>query len=162
MTKVAIREISDENDLSLGQVKRLFELMYDEMSSQGLIIPLAKDGAEIWIESVKKMINRLGVLFIAVQDEKVIAFANGIIRYAPDYLGSLKIGSITHVYVSPENRNTKIGYELVEKLENWFLNKKVSSVELQVIFNNLKGIGFWKHCGFKEELIQFRKKINNV
>lgn len=161
MTAVIIREIIDENDPALVQVKRLFELIYAEMSSQGLIVPLAENGASIWMDSVKKMINRLGILIVAEKDEKVIAFANGIIRFTPDYLGSKKTGSITHIYVCEESRKEKIGNKLVKGLEHCFSDKNVHSVELQVLCNNKIGIDFWKQTGYGQELVQFRKILSN-
>ncbi len=157
MREITLKEITDAQDPLLLQVEKLFELLYEQMSGQGLILPLAEKGAELWIGTVKKMINRMGVLIVALNEERVVGFANGTIRFTPDYLGSLKIGSITHIFVLEELRKSGTGYKLVDVLEKWFKSKEVHSIELQVISNNLNGIDFWKGCNYQEELIQFRK-----
>jgi len=42
-------------------------------------------------------------------------------------------------------------------LEDWFVTKKVHSIELQVITGNPLAKEFWKKLGYLEELQQYRK-----
>ncbi|HET6243535.1 MAG: GNAT family N-acetyltransferase [Bacteroidetes bacterium] len=158
---MSIKIIDDSNDPLLIQVKHLFQQMYDQLNDQmpekQLKIPLVDNGAELWLEGVKKMLGRLGRIVVAIKDDKVIAFANGVIYFTPDYLGDLKVGSIANVFVLPQARELGLGLRLVTELEQWFKSKNVHSVNLQVIFENNQASDFWKHCKYLEEIIQFRK-----
>ena len=157
MTEIEYRRIEEPEDRVLEQVKQLFNDMYSQMHDHGLMLDLDPDGADKWIISLKRTLGRFAVLQIACQGEEVIGFAHGSLSLAPDYLGSKKIGVVTHIYVKPDYRSRKVATGLLDGLENWFKNQKVHSVELQVLSQNLEAMNFWRKMGYKSELFQFRK-----
>lgn len=163
MNNISIKLIEDVNDPLLIQVEQLFQQMYEQIAQhlpdQALKIPLIRGGAELWLEGVKKMINRLGIVIVATRDNVVIGFINGIIHFTPDYLGDLKVGSIANIFVVSGTRRAGVGFYLVQELEQWFKSKNVHSISLQAIYENTPGIGFWQRCGYIEEVLQFRKIV---
>lgn len=140
----------------LEQVRPLFSAMYREMKRQGLLLPLADDGADRWLNSIMPTLGRFGIVMAAAENGRLAGFAHGSIKFLPDYLGSHKTGVITHIYVQEASRDQHIGLKLVSMLEEWFREKQVYSVELQVIAGNDARL-FWEKAGFRLELHQYRK-----
>lgn len=135
----------------------LLAAMYDRMNEMGLMIPLAEGGLDMWLRSAKNTAGKFGIVIIAKRDEMPVGFAHGLLKFMPDYLGNHAVGMVTHVFVTDLARHEGIGKELARRLEEWFRQKNVHSIELQVIPGNKEGMGFWESLGYKEELIQYRK-----
>jgi GNAT superfamily N-acetyltransferase len=157
MTEIKYRHIEDPEDMALDQVRQLFSEMYSHMREHGLMLELDAGGAEKWIASLKRTLKRFAVLQVAGNGEEIIGFAHGSLSLTPDYLGSKKIGVVTHIYVIPEYRSKKVATRLLDGLEDWFRGQKVHSIELQVLTQNLEALNFWRKMGYKSELFQFRK-----
>ena len=119
-------------------------------------IKLIDNGELLWIEQVEKSIGKNVVLITAEKNNEIHGFAHGQLKLGPDYFGNPLIGHIAHIYVSKETRQAGIGREIYEKLHSWFLEKKVSSIELQVVSENEGALKFWNKMGFKKEILQLR------
>jgi ribosomal protein S18 acetylase RimI-like enzyme len=154
---IIIREIPHGDDPAMIKVEQLFFDMYAFMNDHGLRLGLTEKGEQKWLDGIRKGMGRFGVLLVAEQEGKVLAFAHGSVRLTPDYLGNRKVGVITHVYVDGEFRGGGIGENMVKGLEDWFREKEVHSVELQVLSGNKSGIAFWEKLGYPLELKQYRK-----
>jgi ribosomal protein S18 acetylase RimI-like enzyme len=140
------------------QVEVLFQQMYNYMYNHHLLLPLSENGAELWTKQIQKSVGRLQALVIAQDANSIIGFGVGAIRLTPDYLGNKKIGFITHIFITPEKRIHGIGKKIVNKLEEWFLENTVDSIELEVLMGNDSGIEFWKKLGYQGNLIKMRRK----
>ena len=159
MDELKFSVITDEDQDNWIQVESLFRNMYSYMLELGLMLSLESNGAAKWLTSARNTAGKFGRVVIAKDSEKVIAFAHGMIKFLPDYLGGRPVGIITHIFVDKVYRDKKVGAELVNMLEQWFHLKRVHSVELQVISGNAEAMEFWKNLGFSEELRQFRKVL---
>ena len=159
---IVIKEITDKNDPALNRVLDLFSDMYSFMEDTGLRLSLAEDGAFAWLKGLVSGLGRFSTLCIAGLDDEIIGFAHGSIRLTPDYLGSRKVGVITHIFVVEQYRGDGVGENLVKALEKWFKGKDVHSVELQVLVGNKKGIAFWEKLGYPVELYQHRKAGDKI
>jgi len=160
MQGVELREIN-KGDALLDQVEFLFRQLYAHLADAGMQMPMVEGGEKLWRQSSEKLLGgRFGILVAAVQNDKAVGFAHGVLRYAPDYLGGLKVGFITNIFVDPAYRSFGAGKKMVEYLENWFRTKGTHSCELQVLTGNAQGIEFWTRCGFSRELLQMRKKMS--
>jgi GNAT superfamily N-acetyltransferase len=142
------------------EVYSLYIRMYQAMDQMGLMMPLVDGGAEKWLKTVKNTSGKFGIVFLAISENEPVGFAQGMIRFLPDYLGGQPVGLIGHIFVDEKCRRDGIGRELVKKLENWLNMKRVHSIELQVIGGNPGAAEFWKSIGYELELLQFRKIIN--
>jgi ribosomal protein S18 acetylase RimI-like enzyme len=138
-------------------VAGLFDGMYSDMDKMGLMIPLSPGGAEKWLNTAKNTAGRFGIVVLVKDGDRAIGFAQGMLKFLPDYLGGLAVGSVTHVYVDNGARRSGIGETLIGMLEEWFREKKVQSIELQVIAGNAAAKEFWKKLGYLHELEQYRK-----
>ena len=138
----------------------LFLRMYSGMDELGLKLPLGSGGGKKWLKMAQNTSGKFGIVILVKDYGKAVGFAHGMIRFLPDYLGGFAVGLITHVYVDDDTRRSGIGKALVNQLEDWFLTKKVHSIELQVITVNPVAKEFWKQLGYNEELIQYRKTID--
>ncbi len=161
MNGVIIKSLTEKDTGLISQVKKLFVEMYDYYSQKGLTISLIKNGEELWMNSILPTLNRMNVLFVAVEEEEVVGFIYGYFSFTKDYMGSLKTGVIAETYVKQEIRKKGIGNFLVQAIENWFISKEVHSIELQVIFKNENAISFWEKHGYNKESFQFRKDCLN-
>lgn len=160
MGDIVITEVNKDG-IYLDQIESMFARLYSCMSDTGLLMPLVPGGEKLWRKSVEKLIGgRFGMLLAAITGEKAVGFAHGAIRFSSDYMGSVKVGYITQIFVSPEYRSKNIGKMLVRTLEEWFKDKGVHSYELQVLCGNDNGVGFWESLGYKKELLQMRKMID--
>lgn len=155
-----IKEITEKQDAAFDVIKELFEEMYAYMCEHGLKLELAEDGAQKWIKSVQTGLGRFGTLYVCEVNGAVKGFAHGSIRLSPDYLGSQKLGVVTHIHVSVEYRGSGAGSALLKSLERWFRKNNVASIELQVLVANEAGVAFWEKQGYSRELLQYRKMQN--
>jgi ribosomal protein S18 acetylase RimI-like enzyme len=159
-SNIQIKVIKPGDRDHLSEVEKLLKKMYSEMSSNGLMLQLTEGGAGLWVNSIEKTLGRLSWLLISREGEQVTGFAHGALRFLPDYLGGHLTGNITHIYVIPEARGTGTAKKLLQELEDWFIEKRVHSVDLQVIPENEAARRFWAGAGYPIELIQHRKIIS--
>ncbi len=157
MDKIQIISINNPENPYLKQVQFLFTEMYEYMDERGLMLPLAENGAELWMDTVRNTLGKFGLLCVAVDKETVQGFAHGALKFGPDYLGNPKIGVVTHIFVRDSLRQAGIGAEMLRNLEKWFAEKNVHSIELQVVSGNDYAMEFWEKMGYEKELFQYRK-----
>lgn len=159
MDNPSFTHIQHPDDPAWEQVEGLLQAMYVSLETQGWKFPLTVEGARLWLKTVRNTAGKFGVMVVAKDNGRVVGFAHGMVKFLPDYLGGNPIGFVTHIFVEEDYRVTGTGKQLVEMLEEWFCQKKVHSVELQVITGNAGGIEFWTKLGYREELRQYRKKL---
>jgi len=157
MNDIEIIALTDKNDPRFEEVIVLFRQMYKFMDQHGLLMPLADDGENKWIRAVKNTLDKFCTLIIVVHDDKVVGFAHGALRFSPDYLGTLKTGIVTHIFIAPEFRSQDLGSQMLKRLQDWFQQKEAHSIELQVVADNKEAMRFWEKAGYKLELKQYRK-----
>ena len=157
MDDVLFLNLTEESPDDWTQVEGLFREMYALMLELGMMLPLESGGSAKWLTTARNTAGKFGKVVVAKKNEKVIGFAHGMIKFLPDYLGGQPVGIVTHIFVEKDFRDKDVGAGLVSVLEEWFRQKRVHSVELQVISGNPDAMAFWKNLGFREELRQFRK-----
>lgn len=149
----------NESTLVQQRVTELFTQMYTFMSEKGLCDELADNGAKIWLKSMMPMLGKTTIIFLALQDDQPIGFCAGNIRISPAFLGSVKTGHLSHLYLVNSCRRIGYGIELYRMIEEWFCEKKVQSVELDVLSNNFEAIHFWEKAGYRKIYLRMRKQI---
>jgi GNAT superfamily N-acetyltransferase len=160
MNNLSFINLNEHDQEEWEQVESLFRKMYQLMHEMGMMLPLESGGAAKWLSTARNTAGKFGKIVIAKDSGKVIAFAHGMVKFMPDYLGGQAVGLITHIFVDENFRDRQVGARLVAMLEDWFRLKRVHSVELQVISGNPEAMAFWKNLGFAEELRQFRKVMD--
>lgn len=155
-----IRSLTSNEDEEIYQrTAFLFSRMYEFMNDLGLVQQLVPTGEEIWMNTIKKSLGKLNNIVVAIEDDVIIGFAAGNIRLLPNYLGSKKVGYISHVFVDPEFRKKMVGIELVKELESWFNEKNVAQIELEVLSKNKNALDFWERSGYVIDNFRMLKKL---
>lgn len=157
MSDVEIIAFNPQDQSHVDAVKILFRQYYSYFHTLGIKLRLAEDGEERWMAATLQSVNRMSVLPLALAGGQIVGFAQGALKLLPDYLGAHKAGVVQHVYVQEEYQRKGVAKALVSALEQWFSEKQVQSVELQVIAHNDKALQFWQKMGYEPELQQFRK-----
>lgn len=148
----------DSNNPDFESVSDMLKDLFAYLSTSELLIPLAEKGESTWSKSIEKVIDgKFGILFIAYDNSQPIGFVHAMIRFTPPYLGNLKVGYISQLYVKQAYRNNSIGTLLMKAAEDWFDSKCVHSYELSVHSFNKQSIEYYHHLGYQDELIQMRK-----
>ncbi|MFN5182251.1 MAG: GNAT family N-acetyltransferase [Bacteroidota bacterium] len=151
--------IADNSYKAIDQLSEMFLEYYSELSESECLLPLASKGNELWLDALKRSVGKTSILIIAEFSGKPIGFAHGQLKISPDYLGNLRIGTVAHFYIKKPNRGGDTATLMFTEMINWFKEKNVHSIELQVLKNNYTAEKFWKKMGFEEELNQMRLKF---
>jgi ribosomal protein S18 acetylase RimI-like enzyme len=161
--EIKIRSLSSsEDDALYDRVAYLFSEMYKYMNTKGLVYKLTNNGEFLWINTIKKSLGKLNMITVATHEEAIVGFAAGNIRLLPNYLGNKKVGYISHVFVIDSYKKKNIGRKLVSELENWFADKSVNTIELEVLVNNNSALQFWESLGYKSDNLRMVKENEKI
>jgi ribosomal protein S18 acetylase RimI-like enzyme len=161
--EIKIRSLSSsEDDALYDRVAYLFSEMYKYMNTKGLVYKLTNNGEFLWINTIKKSLGKLNMITVATHEEAIVGFAAGNIRLLPNYLGNIKVGYISHVFVIDSYKKKNIGRKLVSELENWFADKSVNTIELEVLVNNNSALQFWESLGYKSDNLRMVKENEKI
>ncbi len=156
-SNIEIKNLTIQDLDFLNQTEKLFFDLHEYLKPKKLQLPLIENGEKIWVQSIKNTLGKYSTVVVAIKESKVVGFGCGILKFLPEYLGSNKIGSITHFFICDEYRDMNIGKGINEKLYEWFSLQNITSIEVQVAAINPEAEIFWKKNGFAHELIQLRK-----
>lgn len=161
--EIKIRSLSSsEDDNIYDRVAFLFSEMYKYMDTKVLEHKLTDNGEFLWINTTKKFLGKLNIITVATHEETIVGFASGNIRLLPNYLGNTKVGYISHVFVIDSYKKKHIGKKLVSELENWFAEKSVNTIELEVLVNNNSAHQFWETLGYKSDNLRMVKENEKI
>lgn len=156
---IEIRQINqNEQEATLRRVEEMFVDMYRFMSDRGLTLTLQNGGEKIWLKSMMPMLGKTNAIFIALVDDNPVGFTAGNIRISPAFLGSKKMGHLSHLFVDGNVRKYHLGMKLSKQLEAWFNQKKVDLIELDVLIQSEDVIRFWERAGYRQEYIRMNKQ----
>jgi len=146
----------NEPQETFDSIAFLFREMYEFMQDKGMQLSMVQGGEQKWISTASRMPGKMNHIVVA-EDKNIIGFAHGNIRLAPDHLGGVKIGFISHVYVQEEYREQGIASKLADMLIESLKAAGARHLELEVLVMNQEAINFWKKKGFKKELYRMSK-----
>ena len=157
MPNFEIRPVANLDDVKL-ELLDLFKQLYLYLDSKNKRFPLVKNGEMYWFDTISKTNGKYSRLVGAFNSNKaLIGFANGFIRYLPNYLGGLKIGHITHIFVLDTFSRKQVGSRLLTNLEIWFGSQGAKNIEAQVYDAIATGLNFWKASGYRTLYIDMIK-----
>jgi ribosomal protein S18 acetylase RimI-like enzyme len=161
--EINIRSLSSSEDKdTYNRVAHLFSEMYKYMDTIGLNHKLTNNGEFLWINTIKKSIGKLNMVVIATHEETIVGFAAGNIRLLPNYLGNKKVGYISHVFVTDNYKKQKIGNKLLAELVNYFAEKTVKIIELEVLIENNSARKFWEKMGYISDNLRMIKENEKI
>lgn len=112
---------------------------------------------------LKEVEDNNGKCFLALLEDKVVGLVMGIIpEYGEyDYLDYKcpKRGVITELVVTKNIRSKGIGKELIEKIEDYFIEKNCEYVLIDVFAYNNRALEFYDRNGYHPRMIVDIKKL---
>ncbi|MCY7357188.1 MAG: GNAT family N-acetyltransferase [Rudanella sp.] len=84
---------------------------------------------------------------VAEQNGEVVGFVSCHIQYLLHHTG--RVGEIQELYVRPENRNQRIGHQLVAYLENMARSEGFVNLEVTTNQRRTDTIRFYEQTGFR-------------
>ena len=133
---------------------RKFESRFDtELKS-------AEEITEKLIEWMKrKLFSPNTFLFVAFQESFPIGYVFGWIeKRSKNYWKSHRYGYICDIFVKEEFRGKGMGKALMEKAENWFREKGIEVVYVEVYAQN-PFVGFYEKLGYKKVSTEMIKRL---
>lgn len=157
--KIQFRTLgASEPEASYETLAVLFRKMYDYMEEKGLQQTLTENGEQEWIKHARRMPGKMNHLVVA-EAEEIIGFAHGTIRLGPKYLGEIKTGFVSHVFVLPEFRRQGVAAALANKLTENLKASGAQLLQLEVLTENKSAVKFWEKLGFHKELYRMYKTV---
>ena len=154
-----IFSLQKEHTEYISQVAEQFEKYYKSMEDKGLILKIVPNGGKIWMNSILLSLDKFQKIIIAVENERVAGFTRGYIHLAPPFVGKFMIGVWDGLYIESEFRGLGLSKQLYLELEQWFREKRVHSIEGQVLHEHFHSIQGCLNMGFSKELFQLRKVL---
>lgn len=152
--------LADESQVV--ELKTLIEAMYNHFFKANGITQLPKNGFKNWVVGYGRSRSVSRTVFICYDQDKCIGMIEGQIKIGGAMSGLGKLGHIAHLYVSPEYRKKGLASALYRIQEDWFLDKKIENVTLDVVCGNKVGSDFWSSVGFKSSFINMVKPVNDI
>jgi ribosomal protein S18 acetylase RimI-like enzyme len=156
-----IREaIKDNSKIIAVQARELLE--HVQKTEDVYLCNLEKNTNEnitLWIEKV--ISSQKEIIFVAEDISKsIIGFIMGKITkpFIPESTIK-KIGYIDMCWVDSAYRGKEIGKQLVQRIEQFFLEKNIEYVDLNYIIGNEEAEYFWEKEGYKPYRVSSRKKL---
>ncbi len=164
--EIKIRQYCDDD---FEQVFRLiddFQNLMVEIDTRKISKPFDS------LDCCKKYLNQLlmdcaereGIFYLALDNEKIIGFVQGIIdRHKDDTIYTLTHtpgahGWIGELYIEPEYREQGIGKQLIEEIAEYFKENGCVNVRLNAMSDNIKAIAAYEKLGFvlrNVEMVKF-------
>lgn len=140
-------------------LERLFEALYAHLEAAAGRRLLRDDGYAHWIARYDKVAGRSRLLIGAWDAGRLIGFLDGLLRAAPAYQIEPVTGFIAHLYVDPAYRARAVATRLTDAAAGWFRDRKVATIELQVVAGNEAAHRYWQRLGFEPDNVQYRKML---
>lgn len=99
------------------------------------------------------------VVFLAEDTPNIVGYVKATKTSRSPVYETRLVGEISDVFVKPEYRKSGIGYQLVEKAEEWFRENGLDLAWLKVHSGNELGKDFWERVGYKDYMVEKMKKL---
>ena len=99
------------------------------------------------------------VIIVALDGEKIIGSAYGMIKEAKPYLKHSHYAYLGFMYVNNDYRGKGINKQIIEELKTWTLSKNIYELRLDVYNDNISAIKAYEKAGFQKHLVNMRMDI---
>ena len=119
---------------------------------------LAEGAQEHWGDyAMSKFEDKSAQLFVAVDQEVVVAYAGAVVRDFPPVYTLKKYGLIEEIFVSGDYRRKGIARQLFEAAEEWLLSNDVERIEVSIDSANDASQGFFRDLGFQDHVVRLNR-----
>ena len=107
-----------------------------------------------------ELMGQENVLIVKAENgDECAGFAIAKIESRPPVYEEKMFGHITDMAVRPTHRRHGAGERMLERLFDWFRQRNISRVQLNVVPDNSVGFSFWRKMGFETFLLAMYKEI---
>ena len=153
MSTLTIRSATKDD---LPAIKALWKEFMDFHKERDPFFSRVDDAHEDFGLFMKDNINKDDwLVLVAAADDQMIAYGSATIMSYPPIYQDPRYGYIQDVAVTEAYRGQGVGRQLFERMAEWFREKNVSRLELEVAVTNEVSQAFWKKIGFRD----FTKKL---
>lgn len=115
----------------------------------------ASDAVKATEEFMSKQIESENARFWVAQiDDDMVGYVEAMVFDRPPIHAQRTIGHLGSIYVKPKARRKGIGTRLWNHARDWFAEKEVPTINLQVASQNPAALAFWKKFEFSEIMIR--------
>lgn len=116
----------------------------------GYFLKKLPDAPEIFLQYVEELMESADALvLVAAGDKGVMGYCISKVGEKPPVYADVRYGLIDNLAVAEEYQRKGVGEQLFQESVNWFKEKGLSRIELEVAVFNPKSVNFWKKMGFK-------------
>jgi ribosomal protein S18 acetylase RimI-like enzyme len=91
-------------------------------------------------------------VLVAVENRRIVAYVMGYIGQNPPIFAKPQFGFIADLCVAHATRRRGVGERLVKEICQWFRNRGLDSVQMNVAHNNPLSQAFWRKMGSTDYL----------
>ena len=148
--------ISLENELYNNQIEYLRESKSQNLGD----FSLKKDSNKFLKQFILRTIrSKNGLVLIAEFDKKIAGYLIIIVKKNIPIFKLEKLAEITDLYIKEEFRGKGISNKLRDEVLKWCRIKKISSITLDLLPENIHAKRIYEKWGFNEFLIEMRIRI---
>jgi ribosomal protein S18 acetylase RimI-like enzyme len=118
--------------------------------------PEVPDVGAAWVDSFRRSLGRFSQVHLAERDGQIVGFMLSRIKQVAPYLGGVRVGELSDMWIDPDARRLGIGEELSRQAIDWLRAQGVHSVEVQILEGNEPIWRLYARMGFQPELRQIR------
>jgi len=148
---------------SRGDVEAILPLWREMMEYHAHLDPRfqpAPRAERLWTEALSRWLKDDDYrILVAEAKGRLVGYIIGTIKSSPPVLLPPRFGFITDICVTPEWRRTGVGRRLYETLQEWFKERGLNIVQLNVAQRNRVSQAFWEEIGFQGYMEYMWKEI---
>ena len=159
-----IREYQTEDYSQICLLMEDFQAYLAALDSRQMIIVDENFGQRYVDETLKALIKDNGKFWVILAEEKIIAFAIGIIPNSENPFHTIgykpkKEGIITELFVAKEYRGQGLGKKLITIIEQYFRENNCNYSRLAVMRDNREAHQAYLKMGFQDQTIEMVRRI---
>ncbi len=135
-------------EVTPAEIKELIRAQYKSEAGYDPAIHVSEEGLETIIKWMSKKLDSGDALLLAAYEESPVGYVFAYVEHKNKKIWRYDFGKIADIYVVPESRRQGIGKKLMEAAEEWFKQRGVSEIILEVSCKNEAAIEFYKKLGF--------------
>lgn len=157
MTAVVYREASEQD---LPSLEKAYAELMGIYRSLGYRLNVPENVGAIWVDSFKRTLGKYSQVFIAEVSSQLVGFALVRLKHLPPYQGNEIIAELSDIFVAESVRHQGYSIQLSQMVIGWAKEKGATSIEAQILANNVASQRMFASLGFSEELTQVRLELN--
>ena len=148
MSQVVIRQATRKD---IGGILPLWNQMMDYHAALDERFRPAPDGEEHWATVLRSWLrDDDACVLVADAEGQLVGYIIGMMRENPPVLLPPTYGLVSDICVDPAWRQQGIGRRLFEGLQDWFREKELSTVHLNVAHFSPVSQAFWRAMGCED------------